>query len=412
MWRGRRRGTVEQPHELERPRAETPLPAERRPPAETPAPAGKLSPTEKAPPAETPPAPPDLPVFPRDALELGLDRVRHIEPRLHAQIAPYRPDTIVDGGVDRGLTVRAASVRGRAKRFQGKAREDDFCLLSSTVRSAVVIAVADGMGTAERSGLGATLAVRHAVEAVEEQLAACAPQELDWRTIFNRAASALVVEHRRKEGGESYDRPDRDETRAVSRDLGTTLTVAVVESADGAGASVSVAAIGDSPAYRLAGGAYELLVGERETDEDFSTSSVVALPYLPQAEVRNVRLDVDEVLLICTDGFSEPLSGGNSDVGRLFVRELVQPPPLQSWSHLVDFAKATYDDDRTLVAVWPPAPETATGPAMAAEPAMATEPRTPAKPATAAEPRTPAEPGTSEPSVGSAEDGSTGDGVG
>jgi hypothetical protein len=62
--------------------------------------------------------------------------------------------------------------------------------------------------------------------------------------------------------------------------------------------------------------------------------------------------------LICTDGFSEPLSDGNSDVGRLFATELGSPPPLGSWSYLVDFAKATYDDDRTLVAVWPFAAET------------------------------------------------------
>jgi serine/threonine protein phosphatase PrpC len=303
-------------------------------------------------------SPSALPEFCREVLEIGLDPVLHAEPRLHAQTQalPYRPDTVVDGGIAHGLTVRAASVRGRAKRFQGKPREDDFCLLSSEARGAIVIAVADGMGSAERSGLGAALAVRHAVATVEESLAECAPEDLDWAKIFNRAASALIVEHRRKQDGENSDRPDRpdrDELQRVSRDLGTTLTVAVVESSDDGRAHASVAAIGDSPAFRLAGGAYELLVGERESDEDFSTSSVIALPYLPEAEVRNVSLEAGEVLLVCTDGFSTPLSAGNSDVGRLFVRELRLPPPLPLWSQLVDFAKATYDDDRTLVAVWP-----------------------------------------------------------
>jgi len=289
----------------------------------------------------------------RDILTLGRDRIRHIEPKLQAPSTPYRTDTAVDGGIGHGLTLRAAAVRGRAKRFQGRAREDDFYLLASAARRVVVVAVADGMGAAERSGLGAALAVRHAVEAVEEQLADRAPESLDWSQIFNRAAAALVVEHRRQGGGESYDRPDRDETKAVSHDLGTTLTVAVIEAEADGKARACIAAIGDSPAYRLAEGAYELLVGERETDEDFSTSSVIALPYLPQPEVREVQFGATDVLLVCTDGFSGPLGGGKSDVGRLFARELAVPPPLPLWPQLVDFAKATYDDDRTVVAVWP-----------------------------------------------------------
>ncbi len=292
----------------------------------------------------------------RATYELGVDRVRHVEPRLDAGSSPYRPDTVVDGGSASGLIVRAASVRGRSKRFHGQAREDDLCLRPSAARQALVIAVADGLGSATRGGLGAALAVRHAVEAIEEELVERAPESLQWPTIFNRAAAALVVEHRRAAGEEHRERPGQDEAQAVSRDLGTTLTLAVVERSTAGGMQASVAAIGDSPAFRLAGSAYELLVGEREQDDDFSTSAVLALPYLPVPEARSVRLERDEVLLIGTDGFSGPLGSGGGDVGQLFARELVTPPPLSSWSYLVDFAKATYDDDRTLVAVWPQEP--------------------------------------------------------
>jgi serine/threonine protein phosphatase PrpC len=307
-----------------------------------------LDPTAHDPPPADSPSP-----ICRKTLELGPDQVHLVEPRLDARGSPYRPDTSVDGGTAQGLTVRAASVRGRAKRFDGKSREDDFCLLISSARRALIVAVADGLGSAERSGLGAALAVRHAVQAVEEQLGECAPDALDWPAIFNRAAAALVVEHRGTVGHEGSDPPDSEETKRISHDLGTTLTIAVVEPRDGERASAAVAAIGDSPAYRLTGGEYKLLAGERETDDEFSTSSVVALPYLPKPEVSNVQLEVGEVLLVCTDGFSEPLGGGHGEVGRLFARELAVPPPLPSWPYLVDFAKATYDDDRTLVAVWP-----------------------------------------------------------
>ncbi|MGA9874341.1 MAG: protein phosphatase 2C domain-containing protein [Solirubrobacteraceae bacterium] len=304
---------------------------------------------EGSPATAVPAEPPELH---RHPFQLGRDPVRHVEPKLDGRSAPYRPDTALDGGTCHGMTVRAASVRGRMKRFQGGPRQDDFCLRVSDSRPAIVVAVADGMGSAKRSGLGAALAVRHAVEAVEEQLVDRAAPDLDWPSIFNRAAAALLVEHRRDTGTEQGERPNEEETRAVSRDLGTTLTVAIVET-EGDRTVATLAAVGDSPAFRLAGDAYELLVGERETDEGFSTSAVIALPYLPVPEVRSVSLEPKDVLLVCTDGFSGPLSAGYSDVGRLFARELAAPPPLCSWLYLVDFAKATYDDDRTLVAIWP-----------------------------------------------------------
>ncbi len=278
--------------------------------------------------------------------------MRHVEPKLDGRSAPYRPDTALDGGTCHGMTVRAASVKGRMKRFQGGPRQDDFCLRASGSRPAIVVAVADGMGSAKRSGLGAALVVRHAVEAVEEQLVHRTPLELDWPNIFNRAAAALLVEYRRDTGAEQGERPDEEETRAVSRDLGTTLTVAIVEAEEDRTVA-TIAAVGDSPVFRLTNGAYEQLVGERETDDGFSTSAVLALPYLPSPEVRSVSLESKDVLLVCTDGFSGPLSAGHSDVGRLFARELAIPPPLSSWPYLLDFTKATYDDDRTLVAIWP-----------------------------------------------------------
>ncbi len=289
-----------------------------------------------------------------DVLEIGRDPVRRAEPKLDGTTSPYRPDTIVDGGTAFGLTLRAASVRGRTKRFEGEAREDDFCLLTDSINGVVVVAVADGLGAATRSSLGSALAVRHAVAAVEDQLAAGNALSIDWSTVFNRAASALVVEHRgQRNGEEGRQRPDYDETRAVSKDLGTTLTVVIVRRESSGVTSISAAAIGDSPVFRLANGEYELLVGRRVTDEAFSTSAVVALPYLPVPETVECQLEQDEILLICTDGFSEPLSEGNSDVGRFFARELADPPPIASWAYLVDFEKATYDDDRTLVAIWP-----------------------------------------------------------
>jgi hypothetical protein len=63
-----------------------------------------------------------------------------------------------------------------------------------------------------------------------------------------------------------------------------------------------------------------------------------------------------DVLLIGTDGIGDPLGSGEGGVGNLF-RDLVTgptaPPSLIEFAHAVDFSRETFDDDRTLVAVWP-----------------------------------------------------------
>jgi len=58
------------------------------------------------------------------------------------------------------------------------------------------------------------------------------------------------------------------------------------------------------------------------------------------------------VLLLCTDGVALPLAGGDSELGRALARELATPPDVVDFARLLDFSRSTYDDDRTLVAVW------------------------------------------------------------
>ena len=57
---------------------------------------------------------------------------------------------------------------------------------------------------------------------------------------------------------------------------------------------------------------------------------------------------------MCTDGLGLPLGDGTGEVGRAFARELAVPPDIPDFARLLDFSRATYDDDRTLVAVWGP----------------------------------------------------------
>jgi serine/threonine protein phosphatase PrpC len=260
-----------------------------------------------------------------------------IDPRL-AVGEPYRPDTIADGGSALGLKVRAASVRGLQKRFVGGPRQDDLCLGVHAASATLIAAVADGVSAAPRADLGAALAVRYATAAVARHLDEGA---IDWSNVFEQAAWALVSEAER--AGENAGA------------LATTLLVAAVSAPDGEEAEVQVAAVGDSPAFRLQCRNYHPIVCAPEREDELIGGGVAALPR-DAGEVRtnSCALEPGDVLLLCTDGVALPLAGGAGELGRTFARELANPPDVVDFARLLDFSRSTYDDDRTLVAVWAP----------------------------------------------------------
>jgi serine/threonine protein phosphatase PrpC len=261
-----------------------------------------------------------------------------IEPRL-ATGDPYRPDTIADGGSAPGLIVRAASVRGLSKRYVGGPRQDDLCLRVHAPSGTLIAAVADGVSGAARSDLGAALAVRYATAAVERHLDS-GSGDLDWVNVFEQAAWALVSEEQRT-GSEGT--------------LATTLLVARVSVQDGGSVAVQAAAVGDSPAFRLHSRHYDPIVGQPVHEDELIGGGVQALPRDAGAVlVGDCVLEPGDALLLCTDGLALPLGDGTGELGRAFARELASPPDVVDFARLLDFSRATYDDDRTLVAVWAP----------------------------------------------------------
>jgi hypothetical protein len=266
-----------------------------------------------------------------------------IEARL-AAAEPYRPDTVADGGTAFGLTVRAASVRGLYKRYTGGPRQDDICLRLHADSATLIAAVADGVSGASRSDLGAALAVRYATAAVARQLDD-GLESIDWGPVFEQAAWALIEEHRRAcgDGGAGVEE--------ASGALATTLLVAAVR-----GPEVEVAAVGDSPAFVLRGKDYDPVVGEPEHFDGLIGGGVDALPRSAGAvQAARCSLDGEAVLLLCTDGLAMPLAGGGGEVGATLARELARPPDVVDFARLLDFSRSTYDDDRSLIAVWGPA---------------------------------------------------------
>jgi hypothetical protein len=252
-------------------------------------------------------------------------------------------DTICDGWSTAQLRLRYASVRGRSHRFRGEPRQDhvEACWHEATGR--VVFAVADGVSTAPASHRGALTACRVMVD--------CLLGELDhWFGPPEWSRHLEEVERRLDDLGERL----RIEPAARPRALATTL-VAGVLSPTASGLSGELVQIGDTSAWRLRDGVFEpLLAVKTSGDSGVVSNTVTTIPPVPGRPLRvSIRIDVGDVLLVGTDGVGDPLGAGTGLVGELLAAALAVPPPVLGFAHLLDFSRETFDDDRSLLAVWP-----------------------------------------------------------
>ncbi|GAB3981446.1 protein phosphatase 2C domain-containing protein [Plantactinospora veratri] len=258
--------------------------------------------------------------------------------------APGRqPDTVCDGWTTPDFVVRMASVRGNAHRYAGKYRQDDAGVVLHRPTGAVLFAVMDGVSDTTAAEVGARLAGQAALRALAEELDR--DGRVDWRRVLTDAAGALL-------GHGRYGLRPGERAEDVERRLGTTIVTGVVRPTR-SGATAELVRAGDSGAWSFDGSRFSSLFPSKYSDGGMVDSAVTALPRLPERiEPVGVRLSTS-VLLIGTDGFGDPLGDGTGLVGDLFAAVLDQPPPMLGLAHALDFSRDTFDDDRTLVAVWP-----------------------------------------------------------
>ena len=262
-----------------------------------------------------------------------------------------RADTEFDGWSTPELTLRSASVRGYLHRHNGKPRQDAVETAYHPETATIVFAVADGVSSAPRAELGATVACRTFVAALVHQLTR--RQELDWQHAVDSTIEALVVEGSRLPGVSA------DDWTQIERVLATTLVAGTVWPTE-VGMLLTLVQIGDSGAWILDRNGYRSVIAPKHNPEDVVVSNAVSpLPRRPQEPVAFTQLHFfpGQVLLVGTDGFGDPLGDGDGLVGELFGRHLLAgPPPAVGLAHLLDFSRELFDDDRTLLALWPREP--------------------------------------------------------
>ncbi|WP_229074271.1 protein phosphatase 2C domain-containing protein [Actinoplanes sp. DH11] len=274
--------------------------------------------------------------------------VDEFEPRPPESVS-YRPDLVVDGWASEDLIVRAASTRGYLHRYRGTPRQDDLAVAFEPRTGSVVFAVADGLSSARHGHVGSSAACRAAVTAMVSALEAD-PQAgrplIDWQGLVDQAAWQLIAQARTLLG------PDT-EPAVAERDFATTLVAGMVRPT-AQGTEVSLIQVGDSSAWILADGRYQCMLKSKYTaDPEVVSSATAALPRTPRVTPRGGLLQPGEVLLIGTDGFGDPLGDGTGEVGRHFAEVLTRAPNPLSFAGSLDFSRETFDDDRTLIAIWP-----------------------------------------------------------
>ncbi|MFI6963613.1 protein phosphatase 2C domain-containing protein [Streptomyces sp. NPDC050255] len=268
--------------------------------------------------------------------------------------AAVLPDIVVDGAAYGPLTVRAASVRGDSHRYLGEPRQDALCVTrigGPDSGELLLLAVADGVGSAARSHVGSNEVCRHAAVYLDrvagELLGALRSADLAaFTALADEAVGSIAVLLADLAHREGQHRPEA---------YATTLRILLVP-LDPAVRTRGFMAVGDGGTALLRSGAWHLDITQEEDPEasGMIDTRTAALPLARTAVTRLLGPAVPgDVLVLSTDGLSTPLSGdqGMRDfLGEAWGTGTVPGPADFLWQS--QFRVKSYDDDRSVVVLW------------------------------------------------------------
>jgi hypothetical protein len=271
---------------------------------------------------------------------------------------PFHNDIVADvariPGQAGELHLLAASVRGLSHLYYGKVRQDSFGHLVTKDNRWLVAAVADGVSAGPHSHVAAEIVSRVGCRLLVAQLEERAAADLDWRAVLEGVAAEIVGHARRRL--ELVDPTLLD----VAGQLAATALFAVVgvEPTEEGDRPVHVMSLGDTSAWVLRPGttsAWNSLQAVKNSDSVIASSATMALPGVPVelAPPVTAGLRPGEALVLMSDGVGDPLGGGTGEVGEYLVDAWREPPDPFTFIAQVGFRRRSYDDDRTVLAIWP-----------------------------------------------------------
>jgi serine/threonine protein phosphatase PrpC len=261
------------------------------------------------------------------------------------------PDTVLDGAKLGGVTVRGASLRGDDHRYLAETRQDSMGIWAfrgsqAKTTDAILVCVADGVGSEPYSQVGSA----RACELLREEMETCY-QELLSPELDDRVPRLCHV---------LAGRLDRQLTNVAlqtgrePKSLSTTLVGALIEadSGDPANRRCVVFAIGDSPAFVLRNGVFQPCFQDSHEGVISSTGTAALPSGFRTVETSVFCIGMDDVLLICSDGLSNPMRNAPVEQTLATYWGCGEIPSLLEFGWQLSFRARSYGDDRTAVCVW------------------------------------------------------------
>lgn len=273
-----------------------------------------------------------------------------------------RHDTVLDGVTLRADRrplgeLRAVSIRGLAHRHYGRVRQDEYSYRRTPDGRYLVMCVADGVSIGKHSHHAAMAAARRGTSKLVSYLSGGTPAELNWPA-FMGSISELIVRAGQKYL-KSHGIVDSIEltNREVADHLATTVLYAVLDLRAEQGAHrVDLCAVGDTSAWVLRSNhEWEPLQPVKNEGATLYSSSVSALPASSPAQAVPMRTVVHpgEALVLMSDGVGDALGAGAGEVGHFLAEVWQRPPSPLAFAAQTEFARKSFDDDRTVIAFWP-----------------------------------------------------------
>jgi hypothetical protein len=123
------------------------------------------------------------------------------------------------------------------------------------------------------------------------------------------------------------------------------------------GRPVQVMSLGDTSAWLLRPDhpmPWTPLQEMKNASSAVASSSTAAVPAVPRTLAPPVvtELRAGDVLVLMSDGVGDPLGGGTGEVGEFLAEAWRTAPDPLTFAAQVGFRRRSYDDDRTVLAVW------------------------------------------------------------
>lgn len=274
-----------------------------------------------------------------------------------------RRDTVLDGVVINdqarrpALELRAASVRGLSHRHYGRVRQDEYAYRRTNDGQFLVAVVADGVSAGELSHLAAARATRYGAARLASEVVRTGLDGISWDEVVRDVALSVERHGREQLRRRNREGVDHLDTYGVARHLATTALFVVVDlQSDASGLAAVVLPVGDTSAWVLRSGAtWEPLQAVKNAGAAIASAAVTALPAVAghAGTPTFTRVRSGDALVLMTDGVGDPLGDGTGDVGQFLASVWSSPPTDLQFAAQVGFARKSFDDDRTAVALWP-----------------------------------------------------------